>query len=764
MLSISTKLLSLLALLLFLTGGAKAVQEWPLKGDIDLSSGFGDYRDGHFHFGLDLRTGGKIGKQVFAPESGYVWRVRTSYEGYGKALYIRCDDGYTYVFGHLSQFSAPVDRELKAAQIESEKYYQDLYFPEDSLPVKKGELIAFTGKTGSGAPHLHFEKRQDDTPLNPLKSGFKVHDKIGPTFTRLGVALVDDRSLLPNGERKLQVDVVRTGKEDHYFVDMPFYLNRPFGLFVECFDRGRPGGMKHSVYKLSLYIDDDLHYQVKFDSVDFKTNHTVSLEYDYLAAVDKRKHVRSLYKKTGNVFAGGRGKGTSEGRFGLEGSERYGLHEGRIVAEDASGNQSELKFRFLWGPHEHIYDLDSTVSVAKDTTLFYLSPIAGFEAFSIDSAIALLNRGKAWGQSPDVEMIEIGDGKLICKVRGFKFARAVLRMFLYTSSGVIIQDNLFNGLRKHGSKKLRIKHEIIEDGLLVTLGIINAKGADSRIDLYWRDSLLGTEYPNYIDMTKHACLIPPIKQYARIDRIEAATSHDSAYFMIPSDSLNIVVLGLEPEEEVAINKLFHLRAGVDYFYKPTFVELKWTPVLNKTAMRVSSDHYQILPKAFVCRKDFEISYRIPRKGKTNQQSGLCWLDEQEDRWVWLDNVLEGTTLSAASRGGGSFVSVIDYDPPTIKRLSLMDGGKYHDVRPPVSFFIEDTLSGIGDDSDIRIEIDGQWLIPEYDPESGRCSARPLEPLEPGRHHFGLMVTDRAGNLFEKYFNFYIKKSGRSHGK
>ncbi|MCM2272814.1 MAG: hypothetical protein NDJ18_09715, partial [candidate division Zixibacteria bacterium] len=34
---------------------------WPLKGEIDLSSGFGDYRSGRFHAGLDLRTGGVPG-------------------------------------------------------------------------------------------------------------------------------------------------------------------------------------------------------------------------------------------------------------------------------------------------------------------------------------------------------------------------------------------------------------------------------------------------------------------------------------------------------------------------------------------------------------------------------------------------------------------------------------------------------------------------------------------------------------------------------
>jgi len=735
-------------------------QDWPLKSEIDLSSGFGDYRDDHFHFGVDLRTGGKQGKHVFAPVNGYVWRIRTSYFGYGKALYIRGDDGYTYVFGHLSKFADEIDNLLKKKQIESERYYQDIYLPDDSIRVEKGKLIAFSGQTGSGAPHLHFEKRKGDTPLNPIKFGFDPDDNTRPTFSRFGICLADDRSLLPSGLRKLFVDVVPREKKGRFVVDTTFYLNCPFGMLVECFDQGRPGGMKRSVYKLSLYIDNDLYYRAVFDSLDFETNRSVSLEYDYLEAVAKRKHVRRLYTKQGNTFAGSKGREKGDGLFGEDGTEHVGLHQGRVVAEDASGNESEMRFQFLWGPSGHVFDLDSTSKAAKDTTLFYFSPIPEYDALDIDSVTALLNRGREWGRSPDVAIEYLDNGRFVCKVVGYNVDRAVLRLELYAASGAVIQDNLFNGLRKKGSRKLSISHEILEDGLLVIIDVYSAKGAESRLELYWKDSLLGVEYPHYLNMTKHICFIPPEKRYARIDKLQAIMSHDTTFTGGESDSLNIVVLGIEPEEEVRINKYFSLQAGQDFFYEPRFVELKWSPILNKTTMRLNSDHYQILPEAFVSRKNFEISYSIPWKTDINYKSGLCWLDKEENKWVWLDNSFEDNTLTAWSTGGGSFAAVIDYDPPTIRRLSIINGRQYRDPRPYVNFIIEDTLSGIGDDTAIRIEIDGQWLIPEYDPESGRCISRPLKPLEPGKHHLGIMVTDRAGNTFEKYLNFFTRKSGK----
>ena len=70
----------LLLLLLFVDVGQASAAMWPLKREIDLSSGFGDFRQKRFHAGLDIRTGGKIGDEIFSPVDGYVWRVRTSYD------------------------------------------------------------------------------------------------------------------------------------------------------------------------------------------------------------------------------------------------------------------------------------------------------------------------------------------------------------------------------------------------------------------------------------------------------------------------------------------------------------------------------------------------------------------------------------------------------------------------------------------------------------------------------------------------------------
>ena len=134
--------LSTILLILSCSIAYGGVSNWPLRGSIDLSSGFGDYRSARFHAGLDLRTGGVPGSPVYAPADGYIWRVKMAYDGYGKGLYVKGTDGYIYVFGHLQRFADQLDRLVKLEQLAKKRYYIELEFPADSIKVKAGELLA----------------------------------------------------------------------------------------------------------------------------------------------------------------------------------------------------------------------------------------------------------------------------------------------------------------------------------------------------------------------------------------------------------------------------------------------------------------------------------------------------------------------------------------------------------------------------------------------------------------------------------------------
>jgi murein DD-endopeptidase MepM/ murein hydrolase activator NlpD len=89
-------------------------------------------RWGTFHGGVDIAA--PIGTPVYAAHSGVVRRAGTA-TGFGYAVYIRGDDGYVTVYGHVNR-----------------------YFVQAGERVRAGEQIAEVGNRGqSTGPHLHFE-------------------------------------------------------------------------------------------------------------------------------------------------------------------------------------------------------------------------------------------------------------------------------------------------------------------------------------------------------------------------------------------------------------------------------------------------------------------------------------------------------------------------------------------------------------------------------------------------------------------------------
>ncbi|MEW5995088.1 MAG: hypothetical protein AB1744_11935, partial [Candidatus Zixiibacteriota bacterium] len=560
-----------------------------------------------------------------------------------------------------------------------------------------------------------------------------------------------------NGRRKLFLDVQASEKPGQYKLDTVLYFHRPFGMLVDCFDRMRPDGMQQAVYRLSLYIDDNLYYEVVFDSIDFETTSSVELEYDHVEAANDRKHVRTLFKKAGNVYSGSRAVNGNRGIFGLAGNERFGLHQARVTAEDCFGNRSELSFRFLWGPPGSIYVLDSTTTRPPDSTFFYFSPTVRQKTLGVDSVVAMLNRGDMWGLPTTARLKRLADDRLVCEVEAHRIRTAVLRLFVVAQGSCVIPDILFNGLVEKGKGHIEIEHEVLEDGLLISIPTRNKYASDVRVELYCNGELLGIEPAVCYHMRQYYCFIPPLEKYSCIDRIAVAMSHDTTVKPTKDDSVNIFAVGFRDSEHVAAGRFLTLNMGKETFYEPRYVEVTEKTLFNRSRLHLNSPYYEILPEAFVCRKPYRLVLKLPYKNLLNDHSGLCWLDKKEDRWIWLeDNEYRNDTLTAASLGGGIFAALLDSEPPRLKYLTIADGRTYQNHRPAVNFVIDDTIAGIGDDQGIVIEIDGEWQIPEYDPETGQVLSKPVEPLTSGRHHLGIRVTDRAGNLAEQYLNFSVK--------
>ena len=165
----------LLALAPFAALGQIRIQ--PLDEPLSVSGELAELRNHHFHSGIDLRTGGTTGKNVYAVAEGWVRRIVIRPDGYGWALYLDHPTGHTSVYAHLESFSPEIWAYVRTQAERLGEYRLDLYPPRGFLTVPEGSVIGTSGNTGaSGGPHLHFELRDQASEeiLNPIPLGLRV--------------------------------------------------------------------------------------------------------------------------------------------------------------------------------------------------------------------------------------------------------------------------------------------------------------------------------------------------------------------------------------------------------------------------------------------------------------------------------------------------------------------------------------------------------------------------------------------------------------
>ena len=127
-------------------GETDAEYLWPLPASSELTSGFCQWRSGHYHSGIDIRTFGQTGYKAVAIADGFVERIATNWYGYGKVLYLRLNDGRMAVYAHLLKFTPEIDTYVQQMQISLRRYKTDLYPDSGQFTFKAGDVVAIHEK------------------------------------------------------------------------------------------------------------------------------------------------------------------------------------------------------------------------------------------------------------------------------------------------------------------------------------------------------------------------------------------------------------------------------------------------------------------------------------------------------------------------------------------------------------------------------------------------------------------------------------------
>ncbi|MEE9443676.1 MAG: M23 family metallopeptidase [candidate division Zixibacteria bacterium] len=723
---------------------------WPLKLQKQFSSGFGDTRPGRFHMGVDLRTGGKEGARVHAPEDGYVFRIKTSYNGYGKGLYLKGNSGRIYVFGHLQKFNWDIGTYLQKRQIESERYYQDISPEPDELPVKRGDFIARSGQTGAGAPHLHFEIRDENqSPLNPLYFNVGINDKSAPDFEAIWITYLDDFSLFEDGSREKKIIPKRSGQNSDFLGDTIVVGGR-FGVKAAVSDIITHGSFTLGASKLTLYVDGEKYYSIDYRRIPYEENlYSLLDKDDDERKKENYKRVYNLYRRIGNNFSGCATPANGDGTIEFSSD---GFHDIRIEAYDSFGNRRSLSFVIYYLVNSEILEPFNRATV--EDTLIELKYAQGIDSSYYDSV--LITHPDSGSLPVRVfPAIENTNHSLRLKADFSQWPHYQIR---FEKNGILFPayNISTNNIRPAGQKAVdSITVELIDDGLL-----LNAYTAYPSINWLLAEIVTdaGRERLSYrkYDTTKFSLFFKPSDD---ITKIKSIITRGPIGFL--PDSLNDTIHHVKAgaEIDISLKEGINLHFESDDLFADLLLRIKDTVTAAPETGYYIGTPFEIFPAVMSFADWADLKSAIGESPNIDKIGLYVYHDEKG--WLWAGGEYDKTSgiLSSDLGGAGLVALIADTTAPKIKSLNIEENGRVKISHPEIRFIVDDELSKIENDLNFDVTIDDRWISPEFDPERQTFKSKPHWRLTPGKHILKIEITDRCGNKTVLVRNFRVQSAG-----
>lgn len=271
----------------------------PLDIPMKLSGNFGELRPNHFHAGFDFKTNQQEGLNVYAVADGYVSRIKISTAGYGKAIYITHPNGYTSVYGHLKTANEKIQERIVEEQYKDKAYEVEIFLKPTDLLVKKGEIIALSGNTGSSeGPHLHFEFRDAaENIINPMFFGFDklLPDTRKPIVNALVVYPIDENSVVNQSQRPVNLNL--SLQSDGTYLSEKVLATGKIGFGISSYDTDNVSFNNNGTYKTQLLTNGKPFFGFEFDKMVFDEARFVNALLDYSRYKSLHQRIQRLFMK-----------------------------------------------------------------------------------------------------------------------------------------------------------------------------------------------------------------------------------------------------------------------------------------------------------------------------------------------------------------------------------------------------------------------------------------------------------------------------------
>ena len=317
----------------------------PLNIGLALTGSFSEVRPNHFHSGIDFSVQKKEGLPVFAVADGFISRIKVSPFGFGNALYIDHPNGFTSVYGHMKGYNDTITEYVRANQYKLKSFEVDL-FPankKEHIYVKKGQLIGYTGNSGSsGGAHLHFELRNTKTEniINPLLFGFNLPDNYPPYIDFIKIYPEDNNSYIVSSNEVTRFNVKKSGNSTYRLATKDtLSLWGNFSIGAQAFDFNQNLSDRNGFYSMKMFVDSAEFFSLVCDSFSFAESRYVNATIDFSANYNLGSRIIKSRKLPGNHLSFLKSE-----KNGILSFTDNKVHEISILVADESNNTVNLRF------------------------------------------------------------------------------------------------------------------------------------------------------------------------------------------------------------------------------------------------------------------------------------------------------------------------------------------------------------------------------------------------------------------------------------
>lgn len=717
------------------TGNETNKYGWPLNIFNGFSRSFQEFGSNHFHAGIDLRTFQRTGYPVFAIADGEIYRIIMAKRGSGRGLYLRHRDGNISIYYHLDKFAPNLETiSLQVQKAKNTKYFGD-YILAAPLPVNEGDLIAYSGETGAGFPHLHLEIRDKNyDAVNPFPLlEFPGKDANSPVLR--GIILRNRGDSLINGRIGENFIKLHSQKNHTYAIKNPLLVTGPCDIVLNTYDISDTGKLT-APHEVTAYIDDQRYFRLVFDRFKNDDNNQLGFVYDMY-----HSSTTSFFF---NLF--------SQEGFALENDKNNldhilenippGEHLLKIEVKDNQGNLSTglVPFFKIQNP---VIEVSNIVKQANGVSL----DIDNLQAGAADRIL--------------IKMLDGDKKNLYSGVLQQRSSSEILPLLLKGVPGNMtyldfnfIKDNILYFTRRfplnadHLSKISSVSFNTFINRDDIFIQLVNPAPAPGNIEL---KAIQGQEAMNIAPQCRSDNL------FFRFKPMNLENSLMLRFRFLAGEQLQA-----EIQEKIEI---IHLQKGSEqhfrygdfraHFFPRSVYEAKVLLVEEKNFPAdypVLSNQVSLSPYNFPFLDT--VFYGFMKDVPDPEQVGIFKYSPKYKQWFYVFTTYDHALRLFETRviSSGTFALMRDTFPPRIY-FSRPNTNRLVYVKKLI-VIVKDSGKGVNDDS-LKVYINGNYIDCEYDPDRRYARIEELSALKKGENKIYISVKDWAGNTSTKTYRFYL---------